>query len=62
MFFTTTGESYDHKLRVAINDTVTVIYVDHTLPSPYNAVDELAITTSTLIGGGVHAMAPAHLR
>ncbi len=43
-------ESSGHRLRAAEGDTVTAEYEDRTLPDPYNTVDDLDITATTLIG------------
>jgi hypothetical protein len=50
VFFTVSGESSGHRLRVSEGDTVTAEYEDNTLPSPYTTADELNITATTLIG------------
>ena len=43
-------ESSGHRLRAAEGDTVTAEYEDRTLPDPYNTIDDLDITATTLIG------------
>ncbi len=48
--FQTETESSGHRLRAAEGDTVTAEYEDRTLPDPYNTVDDLDITATTLIG------------
>lgn len=48
--FQTDTESSGHRLRAAEGDTVTAEYEDRTLPDPYNTVDDLDITATTLIG------------
>ena len=50
VFFTTTGGSSGHRLRVSEGDTVTADYGDGTLPSPYTANDSVSITSTTIIG------------
>ena len=50
VFFTTTDASSGHRLRVTEGDTVTVIYDDSTLPSPYTTADNIPISATTLIG------------
>ena len=50
VFFTTTGGSSGHRLRVSEGDTVTADYGDGTLPSPYTASDSVSITSTTIIG------------
>ena len=49
VFFTVADESSGHMLNVAEGDTVTVEYVDNTLPDPYTAADELDVSATTLI-------------
>ena len=49
VFFTTTGESSGHRLRVAGEDTITAEYEDNTLPEPYATADELDITSTSII-------------
>ena len=50
VFFTTTGGSSGHRLRVSEGDTVTADYSDGTLPSPYTTSDSVSITSTTIIG------------
>ena len=50
VFFTTTGGSSGHRLRVSEGDTVTADYADGTLPLPYTANDSVSITSTTIIG------------
>ena len=50
IFFTTTGGSSGHRLRVSEGDTVTADYADGTLPLPYTANDSVSITSTTIIG------------
>ena len=50
VFFTTTGGSSGHRLRVSEGDTVTADYSDSTLPLPYTANDSVSITSTTIIG------------
>ena len=50
VFFTTTGGSSGHRLRVSEGDTVTADYADGTLPLPYTASDIVSITSTTIIG------------
>ena len=50
IFFTTTGGSSGHRLRVSEGDTVTADYSDVTLPSPYTTGDSEGITSTTIIG------------
>ena len=50
VFFTTTGGSSGHRLRVSEGDTVTADYEDGTLPSPYTTSDSEGITSTTIIG------------
>ena len=50
VFFTTTGGSSGHRLRVSEGDTVTADYADGTLPSPYTTNDNVSITSTTIIG------------
>ena len=50
VFFTTTGGSSGHRLRVSEGDTVTADYSDVTLPSPYTTGDSEGITSTTIIG------------
>ena len=50
VFFTTTDASSGHRLRVTEGDTVTAIYDDSTLPSPYTAADNIPISADTIIG------------
>ena len=50
VFFTTTGGSSGHRLRVSEGDTVTADYSDGTLPLPYTANDSVSITSTTIIG------------
>ena len=50
VFFTTTGGSSGHRLRISEGDTVTADYGDGTLPSPYTASDSVSITSTTIIG------------
>ena len=50
VFFTTTGGSSGHRLRVSEGDTVTADYADGTLPLPYTASDVVSITSTTIIG------------
>ena len=50
VFFTTTGGSSGHRLRVSEGDTVTADYADGTLPLPYTANDVVSITSTTIIG------------
>ena len=50
IFFTTTGGSSGHRLRVSEGDTVTADYSDDTLPSPYTTGDSEGITSTTIIG------------
>ena len=50
LFFTTTGGSSGHRLRVSEGDTVTADYSDGTLPSPYTTSDSVSITSTTIIG------------
>ena len=50
IFFTTTGGSSGHRLRVSEGDTVTADYSDDTLPSPYTTGDSESITSTTIIG------------
>ena len=50
VFFTTTGGSSGHRLRVSEGDTVTADYADGTLPSPYTTNDSVSITSTTIIG------------
>ena len=40
VFFTTTGGSSGHRLRVSEGDTVTADYADGTLPLPYTVNDQ----------------------
>lgn len=46
---TTTGTSHGKRLRVSPGDTITVQYVDKTLPAPYKAGDALKITATASI-------------
>lgn len=48
--FQTEAESSGHRLRAAEGDTVTAEYEDRTLPDPYNTIDDLDVTATTLIG------------
>ena len=50
VFFTTTGGSSGHRLRVSEGDTVTADYDDTTLPLPYTVNDNVSITSTTIIG------------
>ena len=50
VFFTTTGGSSGHRLRVSEGDTVTADYSDSTLPLPYTVNDSVSITSTTIIG------------
>ena len=50
VFFTTTGGSSGHRLRVSEGDTVTADYADGTLPLPYTTNDQVSITSTTIIG------------
>ena len=50
VFFTTTGGSSGHRLRVSEGDTVTADYADGTLPLPYTTNDNVSITSTTIIG------------
>ena len=50
VFFTTTGGSSGHRLRVSEGDTVTADYADGTLPLPYTTNDSVSITSTTIIG------------
>ena len=50
VFFTTTGGSSGHRLRVSEGDTVTADYSDSTLPLPYTTNDSVSITSTTIIG------------
>ena len=50
IFFTTTGGSSGHRLRVSEGDTVTADYADGTLPLPYTTNDSVSITSTTIIG------------
>ena len=50
VFFTTTGGSSGHRLRVSEGDTVTADYADGTLPLPYTVNDSVSITSTTIIG------------
>ena len=50
VFFTTTGGSSGHRLRVSEGDTVTADYSDGTLPLPYTTNDSVSITSTTIIG------------
>ena len=50
VFFTTTGGSSGHRLRVSEGDTVTADYADGTLPLPYTTTDSVSITSTTIIG------------
>ena len=50
VFFTTTGGSSGHRLRVSEGDTVTADYSDGTLPLPYTTSDRVSITSTTIIG------------
>ena len=50
VFFTTTGGSSGHRLRVSEGDTVTADYSDATLPLPYTTSDSVSITSTTIIG------------
>ena len=50
VFFTTTGGSSGHRLRVSEGDTVTADYADGTLPLPYTTNDIVSITSTTIIG------------
>ena len=50
VFFTTTGGSSGHRLRVSEGDTVTADYSDGTLPLPYTVNDSVSITSTTIIG------------
>ena len=50
IFFTTTGGSSGHRLRVSEGDTVTADYADATLPLPYTVNDSVSITSTTIIG------------
>ena len=50
VFFTTTGGSSGHRLRVSEGDTVTADYADGTLPLPYTSNDNVSITSTTIIG------------
>ena len=49
VFFTTTGESSEHSLRVSGGDTITAEYEDNTLPAPHTTADELDITAESKI-------------
>ncbi len=50
VFFSTTDESSNHRLKVTLGDTVTSEYGDDTLPYPYMTADELDIAATTLVG------------
>ena len=45
-----TNSSSGHMLNVIEGDTVTANYVDHTLPAPNSAADDLDIRATTIIG------------
>ena len=45
-----TNSSSGHMLNVTEGDTVTANYVDHTLPTPNSAADDLDIRATTIIG------------
>jgi len=47
VFFTTTEKSSSPKLRIAVDDIVTVEYEDRTLPVPYTTTDRFDITATT---------------
>ena len=57
VFFTTSGKSSGHQLKVTGNDVITAEYEDNTLPDPYTTADELDITaishieSSTIVCG-----------
>ncbi len=51
VIFSSNQISSDNILRVAPGDTITVGYVDHTLPPPHTNADELLITDRTVIDG-----------
>ena len=59
VFFTTTNNSHDDTLSVSVGDTVTVEYVDNTLPKPYTTADKLGITDIALITQGLFITANA---
>lgn len=46
---TTSGTSNGKRLRVSPGDTITVQYVDKTLPLPYKVDDQLKVTTTTSV-------------
>ena len=50
VFFTVSGGSSGHRLRVSEGDTVTADYSDSTLPSPYTTSNSESITSTTIIG------------
>ena len=49
VFFTTTEESIDHRLRVSERDTITAEYEENTLPIPFKTTDELDIAATTYV-------------
>jgi predicted secreted protein with PEFG-CTERM motif len=59
VFFTKSKNSHENTLKVSIGDTVTVEYLDNTLPGPYTAEDILGITDIALITEGLSLTANA---